>query len=218
VGRLWGVGAKGEKRLHALGLDTVGQLAALPETVLVNLIGDFGSHLWQLAHGLDDRSVVPDRDAKSISTETTFAYDLSDREVLGTWLLELVDHLAGRLRHHGLRARTMELKVRSSDFHTRTRSQSLVDATDVTEVLWQSAKTLFERTVTKELLPLRLLGVGASRLTQDDVVQGDLFEDAAKARQGSLDRTIDAIRNQFGGAAIQRGRLVDKPRDDATSS
>jgi DNA polymerase IV len=215
VGRLWGVGAKGEKRLHALGLFTVGQLAALPETVLVERIGDFGAHLWRLARGLDDRSVVPDRDAKSISTETTFAHDVLDREALRTCLLELVDHLAGRLRHHGLRARTIELKVRSSDFHTRTRSQSLPDATDVTQVMWRSAAGLLERTVTKELLPLRLLGVGASRLTQEAAVQGDLFEDAAQTRQGTLDRTIDAIRGQFGAAAIQRGRLVEKPRDHA---
>jgi DNA polymerase-4 len=211
VNRLWGVGAKGEKRLHALGLRTVGQLAALPEAVLVDHIGDFGKHLWQLAHGLDDRPVVPDRDAQSISTETTFAHDLSDRDALRSCLLELVDHLAGRLRTHCLRARTVELKVRSSDFHTRTRSQSLIDATDLTDVLWQAATALFERTVTKELLPIRLLGVGASRLTQETAVQGDLF-DASQERQGSLDRTIDAIRNQFGTAAIQRGRLVDKPK------
>jgi DNA polymerase IV len=211
VNRLWGVGAKGEKRLHALGVRTVGQLAALPQKVLVDHIGDFGEHLWRLAHGIDDRPVVPDRDAQSISTETTFAEDLSDRDALRSCLLELVDHLAGRLRAHCLRARTVELKVRSSDFHTRTRSLSLQDATDVTEVLWQAATTLFERTVTKELWPVRLLGVGASRLTQENAIQGDLF-DGSPERQGSLDRTIDAIRNQFGTAAIQRGRLVEKPK------
>jgi DNA polymerase-4 len=211
VGRLWGVGAKGEKRLHALGLRTVGQLAALPQKVLVDQIGDFGAHLWNLAHGIDDRAVVPDQGAKSISTETTFARDLADHDALGSCLLELVEHLAGRLRHCKLRARTVELKVRSSDFQTRTRSQSLADPTDVTLVLWQAAKSLLERALTPEMLPVRLLGVGASRLTEDATVQGDLFEDASQARQGALDRTIDAIRNQFGAGALRRGRLVDEP-------
>ena len=92
VGRLRGVGAKGEKRLHALGLRTVGQIAQLPEKVLVGHFGDHGSHLWQLAHGVDERTVMVDREAKSISTETTFAADLSDLEALKIWLLDLVDH------------------------------------------------------------------------------------------------------------------------------
>lgn len=84
VGRLWGVGAKGENRLHVLGVHTIGQLAALPERVLVGHLGDVSRHLWQLAHGEDDRDVVPDREAKSISTETTFAQDIGDRQVLRT--------------------------------------------------------------------------------------------------------------------------------------
>ncbi len=209
VGRLWGVGAKGEKRLHALGLHTVGQIAQLPEKVLVGHFGDHGGHLWRLAHGFDERTVVADREAKSISTETTFAADLSDREALKVWLLDLVDHLASRLRSHGLRARTIELKVRASDFHTQIRSQSLAEATDVTQVLWEAAKTLFDRTVAKELLPVRLLGVGASRLTTNRAVQGDLF-DGQSSKQSEIDQAVDGIRKQFGAAAIQRGSLLEK--------
>ncbi len=211
VGRLWGVGAKGEKRLHALGIHTIGQLAALPEKVLVGHFGDVGRHLWQLAHGKDDRHVVPDREAKSISTETTFDQDIGDGHVLRTWLLDLVDHLGTRLRHEGVRARTVELKVRSSDFRTRMRSQSLPEATDVTNVLWQTAKELFERSLTRDLLPVRLLGVGASRLTRETAVQRGLFDDGARDRHGSLDRVVDAIRGQFGDGAIRRGSLVERP-------
>jgi DNA polymerase-4 len=209
VGRLWGVGAKGEKRLHALGLRTVGQLAALPEALLASNFGDLGRHLWQLAHGLDDRLVVPDRDAKSISTETTFDHDLADRDALQTCLLELVDHLGMRLRNQRLRARTVELKIRSSDFRTRTRSLSLAEATDITDLLGQATKTLFGRTLTADLLPVRLLGVGASRLTHDAAVQGDLFDGAERERQSSLDRAVDAIRTQFGVTAIRRGCSVE---------
>ncbi len=214
VGRLWGVGARGEKRLHALGIRTVGQLAALPENVLTSHFGDGGRQLGKLARGQDDRTVVPDREAKSISTETTFAQDIDDRHVLRTWLLDLVDHLAGRLRQAGLRTRTVELKVRSADFRTRTRSQSLPEATDVTEVLWQAAQELFARSLSRDILPVRLLGVGASRLTRETAVQRDLFDGGARERLGALDRAVDAIRGQFGAGAIRRGSLLG--RSDAT--
>jgi DNA polymerase IV len=88
VSRLWGVGAKGEQRLHALGIRTIGELAERPEQVLADHLGEVGRHLWRLAHGLDERRVVPDRQAKSISTETTFAHDIGDRGVLRACLLE----------------------------------------------------------------------------------------------------------------------------------
>ena len=210
VGRIWGIGAKAEKRLHALGLHTVGQLAALPEEVLAGHFGESGRHVWRLANGLDGRLVVPDREAKSISTETTFAHDIGDADVLRVWLLDLVEQLAARLRRHGLRGRTIELKLRSSDFRTRSRSLSLADATDVTDTIWQAARALLERSLTRDVLPLRLLGVGASKLTRDAAVQGDLFDGEHTQRQSQLDRTVDAIRGQFGSTSIQRGSLVDR--------
>jgi DNA polymerase-4 len=209
VGRLWGVGARGEKRLHALGVRTIGQLAALPQRVLADHFGKTGRHLWELAHGQDDRAVTPDREAKSISTETTFPEDVSDREALRAWLLDLVDELGGRLRKEGVRARTVELKVRSSDFRTRTRALSLPEATDRTDALWQAALRLFERSVTDEVLPLRLLGAGATNLTRGGGVQRQLFDDGARGE--ALDRTIDAIRGRLGPGAIQRGSRLDPP-------
>jgi DNA polymerase-4 len=210
VGRIWGVGAKGEKRLHALGVRTVGELAALPERLLADHLGEVGRHVWRLAHGEDDRLVVPDRQAKSISTETTFAHDVGDREALRQWLLELVEHLAGRLRQHGLRARAVELKVRSSDFRTKTRSRALAEPTNRTDVLWRAAAELLTPSLLRELLPVRLLGVGASRLTREAVVQGDLFDGGAGERQTALDEAVDTIRGQFGTAAIRRGSLLDR--------
>jgi DNA polymerase IV len=162
--------------------------------------------------------VTPDREAKSISTETTFPEDVGDREALRAWLLDLVDELGGRLRKEGVRGRTVELKVRSSDFRTRTRSLSLPEATDVTDVLWQAALQLFERSVTEEVLPLRLLGVGASHLTHEGMVQGQLFDDAERKRGAALDRTIDAIRGRLGPGAIRRGSFLDPPESGKDGS
>ena len=211
VSRIWGVGAKGEKRLHDMGIRTIGQIAALPEKTLSDRFGEMGRHIWQLAHGEDDRTVVPDREAKSVSTETTFAQDIGDRSVLRVWLLDLVDHLASRLRHEGIWARTIDVKIRNSDFRTVTRSTTLSEATNLTNIIWKAAADLFERSLTKDLLPVRLLGVGATKLTREVIVQGDLFDDSA--RQGALDQTIDTIREQFGSGSIRRGSLLDRSAD-----
>lgn len=209
VGRLWGVGKKGEKRLHALGLHTIGQLAALPESIVQDHFGAVGSWLWRLAHGQDDGAVVPDGEAKSVSTETTFGRDIGNREVLRSCLLDLVDHLGHRLRRHGLRARTIDLKLRTSDFRTFFRGESLSEPTDLTEVIWQTASNLFQTRVPNDWLPLRLLGVGATRLVRDEPVQHDLFGQAWRAKQRALEGAMDAIRDQFGRAAIRRARQID---------
>jgi len=217
VSRIWGVGAKSEKRLHDMGIRTVGQIAALPEKVLSDRLGELGRHIWRLARGQDERTVVPDPQAKSISTETTFAHDIGDRTILRVWLLDLVDHLAGRLRHEGVWARTIDLKMRSSDFRTVTRSTTLAAATNLTNVIWKAAAELFERSLTKDLLPVRLLGVGATKLTRAHLIQGSLFEDDGHPQHAVLDQTIDTIRAQFGSGSIQRGSLLDRPKEDEDS-
>jgi DNA polymerase IV len=125
----------------------------------------------------------------------------------------LTDHLAGRLRHVGIKARTVELKIRSSDFQTRHRGQALPEATNLTEMLWQTAREIFERGVTDDLFPIRLLGVGATRLTRDSIVQRDLFDGGERARQQSLDETIDEIRKQHGSAAVRRGSFFGRSKD-----
>jgi DNA polymerase-4 len=214
VCRIWGVGAKGEKRLHVMGVYTIGQIAALPEKVLSDRFGEMGRHIWHLANGQDERFVVPDREAKSISTETTFAHDIGDRNILRVWLLDLVDHLASRLRHEEIWARTIDVKLRSSDFHTVTHSATLAEATNLTNILWKAAAEVFERSLVRELLPVRLLGVGATKLTRQPISQGNLFEENLHPRESVLDHTIDTIRSQFGSGSIQRGSLIDRPAMD----
>jgi DNA polymerase-4 len=210
VSRIWGVGAKSERRLREMGIRTIGQIAALAEKVLNDRFGEMGRHIWRLAQGLDSRTVVPDREAKSISTETTFAQDIGDRSILRFWLLDLVDHLAGRLRRELIWAKTIDIKIRSSDFRTITRSTTLPDAANTTNVIWKAASDLFERSLASNMLPVRLLGVGATKLTREPIVQGNLFDANSDLRQTALDQTIDTIRAKFGGGSIQRGSLVDK--------
>jgi hypothetical protein len=117
------------------------------------------------------------------------------------------------LRHTELRARTVELKIRSLDFRTRHRAQSLREPSNLTSALSEAARTIFERSLTPDLLSIRLLGVGASRLSRDMALQGDLFDGESRERQQLLDRTVDAIRGQFGSGSRPQGQFagsVDK--------
>ena len=141
--RLWGVGRQASKVFQGLGVRTIGQLRHLPPDVLKSHFGSHGEHLWELAHGIDHRPVVPDREAKSISHETTFATDIDDPEALRAWLLELTEQVARRLRRNALRVRTVEIKVRFADFRTITRSRKLPKPTSSTHELWGAANQLF---------------------------------------------------------------------------
>lgn len=213
VSRIWGVGVKSNERLQALGVRTIGQLAALGEESLREHFGAMGTHFWQLANGMDSRTVVPDREAKSISTETTFSHDISSLEALRVVALEQTENVAARLRHSCLMARTIDLKVRSADFRTTTMAHSLDALTDATDTIWQAVRTLFDRFAWKSFLPVRLLGVGATRLARAGVVQGDLFEEPARQKRRDLDHTVDNIRDSFGRDAIQRGSLLEREEE-----
>ena len=122
---LWGVGPATAARLRRLGVTTVGELAAVPADVLEAAVGRaHGSHLGRLAHGIDERSVEPDREVKSVSHEETYPVDRYDRRELGEEIVRMADSVASRMRRAGVVGRTVTLKVRFGDFVTRTRSRS----------------------------------------------------------------------------------------------
>jgi DNA polymerase-4 len=205
VGRLWGVGRVTGHTFQRLGIETIGQLRTLSLAVLEQLAGRTGARLWNLAHGIDDRQVIPDREAKTISHETTFANDIAEPETLRAWLLELTEQVARRLRRHELSGRTVHIKVRSTDFHTLTRARTLVRPTNVTQELWHATAELFSQRVLAECLPVRLLGMGVSGLQTGGRSQQQLCDDEDHRKHGQLDAVADAIQDRFGGNAIGRG-------------
>jgi DNA polymerase-4 len=212
VERLWGVGRVASQSLHTIGVHTIAQLRQLPLDALRDRFGASGEHLWELAHGQDPRPVIPDHEAKSISHETTFAVDIGDREVLRAWLLDLTDQVARRIRRHGLRGRTVHLKIRLADFRLVTRSATLCEATHVTEELWHAAVGLLNAWVAESRGPVRLLGMGVSGLSTGDRIQKLLFDQPEHVRQTRLDDVTDAIRERFGKGAIGRaGSLRKEP-------
>ena len=212
VGRLWGVGKVTNSRLAKTGILTIGDLRRLERLTLHDLFGEQGDHLWNLARGIDDRDVVPDRKAKSISHETTFAVDIDDREVLEAWLLELADQLGSRLRRSSKSGRVLHLKVRFSNFQTLTRSLTLDNPTSVTQEIYDAAIELFRQRVDCRL-PVRLLGVGMSRFDNTQLRQQSLFDESEHDQQSVLDEMSDQIRTKFGHDSLSRAsRLLHGTR------
>ncbi|HEY5314159.1 MAG TPA: DNA polymerase IV, partial [Pirellulales bacterium] len=180
-----------------------GRLRSLPAARLIELFGSAGEHYWRLAQGLDDRRVVPDREAKSISHETTFAADIADMEVLRAWLLELVEQVGRRLRRHNLKGHTVELKVRFADFRTITRSLTLAEPTCISQELWNAGVELLTTRLPPGHLSVRLLGFGASGLGSSPS-QGQLFDDDERQKLRQLDEVADRIQERFGRSALSR--------------
>lgn len=219
VERLWGVGKQGSKVFQRLGIRTIGQLRQWPIETLTNSFGSQGEHLWQLAHGIDDDPVVPEREAKSISHETTFEQDIDDLDVLRAWLVDLTEQVGWRLRRHGLRSRVVHLKIRFADFSLITRSQTLPEPTDITHDLWQAADEMLLKRLPASHLPIRLIGMGVSGLDATGFIQGLLFDQDQRKKQAGLDVATDQIREKFGSAALRRAAAMPRqkgPRRDAS--
>jgi DNA polymerase-4 len=161
VRALWGVGPVTGRRLAALGIATVGDMAALPTGALERYLGTaLGGHLAALSRGEDPRPVVPEQEAKSIGHEETFAADLWDHDQLRQHLLRMVDASATHLRRSELAARTVSVKVRFSDFTMTTRSHSMTVPIDASPAIGAVAEALLD-TVTVDK-GVRLLGVSLS--------------------------------------------------------
>jgi DNA polymerase IV len=232
VRRLWGVGPATERRLGALGVRTVGELATVPEERLVQTLGNAsGRHLHALAWNRDERPVVADQEVKSIGHEQTFPADLHDHAALGHHLVGLADGVAARLRAAHATARTVQLKVRFGDFTTVTRSRTLAEPTDLAADLGSVARELLAKL---DVGPgIRLLGISAQQLVRSEAPaaedQGQLFAESPEpgggvpeqpvvpapdaGRQAALERSVDAVRARFGPGAVGPGRANSLPRE-----
>ncbi len=205
VRRLWGVGPATERRLANYGVETIGDLAALPEATLVRSLGEAaGRHLHALAWNRDPRPVEPHRETKSIGHEETFAVDRFDRRELEHETTRMADLVAARLRAHQLVARTVQLKIRFPDFTTITRAHTLRSSTDLAAVIGDAARTLLLDVEVER--GVRLLGVTALQFDRGGAVQEALPFDAPAVapEQAALERTIDAVRERFGPDAVGR--------------
>jgi DNA polymerase-4 len=216
---LWGVGPATAERLRRLGITTVGELAPVPMEALERAVGRaHGSHLSQLANGIDERSVQPDREVKSISHEETYPTDRHDHAALHVEVVRMSDAVAARMRRAGLAGRTVTLKVRFGDFTTITRSRTGEQVVSEGSGVAALAVALLEEI---DVGPgVRLLGVGVSnlmaagpgpteqmRLELDDGRPVDQAHDSARPspspwRVASASGAVDAIRERFGSDSV----------------
>jgi DNA polymerase-4 len=206
VGRLWGAGPVTQQRLLEFGIKTIGDVQGLPRERLAAWLGEAAAdHYHALAQGLDPREVEPERDAKSISHETTFHDDVASDEECRRVLLELSESVGRRLRRQGLRGAIVRLKLRYPPFETHTRQRKLPAPTDDDLAIYRTAKALLGE-ARPPGRPVRLLGVGVADLTAGPQPrQGSLFDEPRKTEKDkSLLRAMDSIRDRFGDDAIGR--------------
>jgi DNA polymerase-4 len=208
VSALWGVGERTHELMERLGVRTVGELAEVPGRVLERVFGDVQArHLAELAHGRDDRSVVPYEAPKSLSHEETFDRDIDADEDVLRELLRLSFRVASRLRSEGYRARTVMLKVRLASFATLTRSRTVPDPLDAGADIFRVVTGLY-RAIPGQRRRIRLLGVAASGLVSSGAEQLALVR---AGRWEDAERALDRIERRFGPGSAFPAALLDGP-------
>jgi DNA polymerase-4 len=210
VEMLWGVGPKTAERLKAENIHKIGELAALSESRLRTIFGEYGMELASRARGEDDRPVQETHERYSMSAETTFSKDISDGEELKRVLRGLSERVGARLRKAELAGRTVRLKLRWADFSTITRQRQLPQRTNQDGEIHQAVCGLLDRVWTSRRR-VRLLGVGVADLGPPQR-QLSLF-DQSWEQDDRLLHAIDSIRNRYGSKALRRARQIDR-RDE----
>jgi DNA polymerase-4 len=210
IGALWGVGERTEEVLTRLGMRQIGDIAATSESTLISALGQAaGSHLHSLAWGRDERSVTPNEPERSVGAEETFARDVDDTAIIHRELLRLAERCATRLRATGHVGRTVSIKVRFADFTTITRSRTLREPTDVSRVVYDTARSLYDALDRKGAL-IRLVGVRAEGLSEATDTPHQLSLSAGDEEWRAAEKAVDLATARFGSGAIRPAALVER--------
>lgn len=206
VCKIPGVGKVTEKNLNSMGLRKVGDLANLDEAFLESRFGKWGLALAGKSHGRDaggwfDSELDAQEDPKSISHEHTYSEDCADPVTLEATLARLSEMVARRLREHGFYTRTVQLKLRFSDFTTLTRARTLERATQIDTDILEESRRLF-RANWKPGQTVRLLGVQASHFGTGDNRQLDLLDEGRAERWRKALSAVDHLRDKFGESSV----------------
>jgi len=206
VGFIFGVGPATEERLAQRGFRTIADLQRADELDLMKQFPSDGRRLWRLARGIDDRRVVPDRGAKTISSETTFETDIRDFATLERLLWRLSEKVSARLKTSELAGATITLKLKTADFRQRTRAQSIAAPTQLAAKIFAVSREMLAKEI--DGTAFRLMGTGVSALRPGS--QAD-DTDMLDRRAADAERAMDDLRRKFGQAAVIRGIAYDGP-------
>jgi DNA polymerase-4 len=211
VGFIWGVGKASAARLQRDGFNTVADLQRADETDLMRRYGVEGRRLWRLSRGIDDRSVNPEREAKSVSAETTFSQDIASYKPLEKLLWSLSEKVSSRLKSGGIAGSTVTLKLKTADFRLRTRARSLGEPTQLAARIFEAGRDLLAREI--DGTKFRLIGIGASNLTEGEKADALDLIDQKAIRTAKAEHAVDKVREKFGKASVVKGLVFDEARE-----
>ncbi len=205
VGFIYGVGAVSAAKLAADGFRVIADLQRTDERDLMRRYGEEGLRLSRLARGIDTRKVDPERETKSVSSETTFNADISDFRPLELTLWELTEKVSSRLKAAHLAGSTVTLKLKSTDFKIRTRARSLSAPTQLAGRIFEAGRDMLRNEV--GATRYRLIGIGVSGL--EDAV-GEDMADLIDRRGALAEHAVDKLREKFGKAAVVKGLAIEE--------
>ncbi len=206
VGFIFGVGPATQERLANRGFRVIADLQRADEIELMKQFPSEGRRLWRLARGIDDRVVVADRGAKTISAETTFETDINDFATLERLLWRLSEKVSARLKAGELAGSTVTLKLKTADFRQRTRSQSIAAPTQFAAKIFAICREMLAREI--DGTAFRLMGAGVSALRPaSEASDSDMLD----RRAAHAERAMDDLRRKFGATAVIRGIAYEGP-------
>ena len=206
VGFIFGVGPATQERLANRGFRTIADLQRADEIELMKQFPTEGRRLWRLARGIDDRRVVADRGAKTISAETTFETDITDFATLEKLLWRLSEKVSARLKVGELSGHTITLKLKTADFRQRTRSQSIPTPTQLAAKIFAICREMLAKEI--DGTAFRLMGAGVSGLRPgSEASDSDMLD----RRAAHAERAMDDLRKKFGAGAVIRGIAYEGP-------
>jgi DNA polymerase-4 len=206
IAKLPGVGKKTEQALTEMGITTIGELASVPLDAITRRFGATGAVIHSYARGIDDREVEAPGEAKSISQQLTFARDTLDRDFLEANLHNVCQDVGQELRSQNKTARCVAIRLRYADFKTVTRQVTLKEASNITQVVFETARQLLMKALAEQEKPIRLIGVRVSSLVGEGK-QLPMFDSKMKKSE-RLDKAIDKIRSKYGATAIKTGNGI----------
>jgi DNA polymerase-4 len=205
VGFIYGVGAVSAAKLSSDGFRLIADLQKADRNDLMRRYGEEGTRLWHLARGLDTRSVSAEREAKSISAETTFNHDISEFRPLEQHLWDLTERVSSRLKANALAGSTVTLKLKTADFKTRTRARSLGHPTQLASRIFAAGRALLGHEIGQTRF--RLIGIGVSHLED---ATGDDLSDLIDRRAAGAELAVDKLREKFGKRAVVKGITLEE--------
>lgn len=208
VSLIFGVGRVAQEKLGRDGFRLIADLQRADEADLMRRYGVEGRRLWRLARGIDDRTVAPDREAKSISAETTFDNDIAVLRPLEKQLWLLTERVSARLKHSELAGSTVTLKLKTADFRIRTRARSIGDPTQLAEKIFAAGRDLLAREI--DGTRYRLIGIGVSALVPGEEADPASLLDSGAKRRAAAERALDKVRERFGRNSMMRGLALDE--------